>query len=71
MNKRIQKIICEAGICSRRKAEQLIINKRVFVNHKLAEIGEKADENIDTIRIDNYIIQNKLSKKPSNNHHYN
>ena len=31
MRQRIQKIIGQSGICSRRKAEQLILQKRVFI----------------------------------------
>ena len=48
---RIQKIIGQAGICSRRKAEQLILEKRVFVNQRQAVIGDRADINIDTIKL--------------------
>ena len=63
MTQRIQKIIGQAGICSRRKAEQLILEKRVFVNQRQAVIGDRADINIDTIKIDNYIIPRKLTHK--------
>ncbi len=63
MKQRLQKIIGQAGICSRRKAEQLILQRRVFVNRKQATIGEKADVNIDTIQIDNYIIPKKIKNK--------
>ena len=56
MHQRLQKIIGAAGICSRRRAEELILAKRVFVNNKLASLGDKADEQIDVIKIDEYII---------------
>ena len=39
---RLQKIIAEAGICSRRKAEELIKNGEVKVNGKTATIGMSA-----------------------------
>lgn len=40
---RLQKIIAESGYCSRRKAEELIRNKKVMVNGKLiTEMGVKA-----------------------------
>lgn len=39
---RIQKIIANAGICSRREAERLIEDGRVRVNGKIAALGGKA-----------------------------
>lgn len=39
---RIQKIIANAGICSRREAERLIEEGKVRVNGKVAELGMKA-----------------------------
>jgi len=39
---RIQKIIAQAGICSRREAERLISEGKVRVNGKIAQHGEKA-----------------------------
>jgi len=49
---RVQKIICNAGYCSRRKAEELIQAGRVKVNGKTITIGDQASET-DEIRIDN------------------
>ncbi len=46
---RIQKIIAHAGICSRRKAEELIVMGRVTVNGNVAKIGESADTEKDEI----------------------
>lgn len=39
---RLQKILSQAGIASRRKAEELITKKRVTVNGKVATLGDKA-----------------------------
>lgn len=39
---RLQKIIAQAGIASRRKAEELISQKKVIVNGKVATLGDKA-----------------------------
>ena len=39
---RIQKIIAQAGICSRREAERLIEAGKVRVNGKVAQLGDKA-----------------------------
>ena len=38
---RLQKAIADAGFTSRRKAEELIRQGRVFVNDKRADIGDK------------------------------
>lgn len=52
MEERLQKLIARAGIASRRKAEELIIQGRVKVNGIKAEIGQKADPNKDEITVD-------------------
>jgi 23S rRNA pseudouridine2605 synthase len=53
MLERLQKIIAKAGICSRRKAEELILAGRVSVNGAVtAELGSKADPEHDSIKVD-------------------
>ncbi len=49
---RIQKILARAGISSRREAETLIVEGRVTVNGQLAELGQKADPEHDSIKLD-------------------
>ncbi len=49
---RLQKILAERGLTSRRKAEDLIREGRVTVNGKVAVIGEKADPERDAIKVD-------------------
>ena len=49
---RIQKVIADIGFCSRRKAEELIGQKRVKVNGHPALIGQKIDPMKDLITID-------------------
>ena len=39
---RIQKLIANAGICSRREAERIIVDGNVRVNGKIAKLGDKA-----------------------------
>ena len=46
----LQKFIAESGYCSRRQAEELIRQKKVLVNSKLAELGMKVDEG-DEVKI--------------------
>lgn len=55
---RLQKIIAAAGICSRRKAEELILGGRVQVNGQtVTELGTKADPARDHIRVDGKLLQ--------------
>src|SRR5580693_8952072 len=55
---RLQKIIASAGICSRRKAEELIAEGRVQVNGQtVTELGTKADASKDHIRVDGKLLQ--------------
>ena len=48
---RIQKIIADAGYCSRRKAEELISQGRVKLNGRPIKLGDKASSK-DIISID-------------------
>ena len=52
MEERLQKLISQAGIASRRAAEVLITEGRVSVNGKIAQLGDKADLSRDTVRVD-------------------
>ena len=55
---RIQKIIARAGICSRRKAEELILEGRVTVNgEKVLELGIRVDPLKDEIRVDGSVVR--------------
>jgi pseudouridine synthase len=63
MKERLQKIISKAGIASRRKAEELIMNGRVSVNNEIIiELGSKADISKDKITIDGEIISSPENK---------
>ncbi|HIH25044.1 TPA: rRNA pseudouridine synthase [Candidatus Woesearchaeota archaeon] len=48
---RLQKAIAEAGVCSRRKAEELIQHGHVRVNGELAKIGMNVDPSTDKILV--------------------
>jgi 23S rRNA pseudouridine2605 synthase len=53
MSERLQKILSQAGVASRRASEQLIADGRVSVNGKtVREMGVKADLAVDDIRVD-------------------
>lgn len=52
MKVRLQKLLSEAGVCSRRKAEEYIQDGRVKVNGFTALLGESADPEQDEILLD-------------------
>ncbi len=62
MEQRLQKIIAEMGIASRRAAEEMIIEGRVTVNGKVAEIGMKADPLRDHIKVNGRLLVNPEKK---------
>ena len=45
---RLQKILADAGLCSRRQAETLIEDGEVRVNGRIAVLGQKANPENDT-----------------------
>ena len=48
---RLQKFLSEAGVASRRKAEELIEQKKVKVNGRIASIGDKVDPIRDKVQV--------------------
>lgn len=48
---RIQKLIAESGLCSRRAAEALIAAGEVYVNGERAETGRKVDPAVDKVTV--------------------
>ncbi len=60
---RLQKILSQAGVASRRAAEKLMAEGRVSVNGKtIFELGTKADPAVDDIRVDGRRI--KSTERP-------
>lgn len=54
---RLQKVMAKSGVCSRRKAEQYILDGRVKVNGIVCtELGTKVDGN-DQVEVDGQIIE--------------
>jgi 23S rRNA pseudouridine2605 synthase len=49
---RLQKLLAEAGLASRREAEAWIRAGRVRVNGAVAELGASADPEVDEVRVD-------------------
>lgn len=56
MTERLQKIIARAGVCSRRGAEELLRQGRVFVNGAQAVLGDQADPEQDEITVDGKLL---------------
>lgn len=70
---RLQKILAHAGIASRRRAEQMILEGRVSINGAVVtELGTKADPLHDVVRVDGQAIRRAerhvyiLLNKPKN-----
>ncbi len=52
MTERIQKILSSRGLCSRRQAENWILDGRVYCNGKPCSLGQCADPDVDVILVD-------------------
>lgn len=57
MEEKLQKIISAAGVASRRAAEKMIEEGRVEVNGRTAHLGDRADEERDTITVDGKAVR--------------
>lgn len=57
MEERLQKLLSAAGLCSRRQAEQYILEGRVTVNGLPAQLGAKADPSRDTVALDGVSVR--------------
>ena len=56
MQERLQKILSARGVCSRRKAEEMITAGRVSINGRVALLGESADPDVDEIKVDGAML---------------
>ncbi|MBF5029744.1 MULTISPECIES: pseudouridine synthase [Micromonospora] len=54
---RLQKVLAAAGVGSRRACEDLIFRRRVTVNGRVAQLGDKADPTRDVIVVDGERLQ--------------
>ncbi len=53
---RVQKILARAGIASRRKAEELILEGSVTINGVTAKLGDQAEWGKDAIKVDGKLL---------------
>jgi pseudouridine synthase len=52
MTERLQKILSQWGVASRRQAEQMILDGRVYLNGEVVHLGQQADPQQDCIEVD-------------------
>ena len=58
MLERLQKVVAAAGVASRRKAEQLILEGRVSVNGQIVtRLGTKVDPRQDHVKVDGKLMR--------------
>jgi pseudouridine synthase len=60
---RLQKILANAGIASRRGAEELIAAGRVTVNGRLASIGDRATPGEDSVEVDGVEVPAEVERR--------
>ena len=54
---RLQKFIANSGVCSRRKAEEIILQGRVEVNGEVVDtLGTKVDDENDVVKVDGKVV---------------
>ena len=71
MNERLQKVLANAGVASRRAAEEMIAAGRVRVNGAVVtEMGTRADPAADRIEVDGRLIAPRKEAGPSQQHTY-
>jgi len=78
MQERLQKFISQAGIASRRHAEEMIVAGKVKVNGKIVkELGTKVDPDLDRVEVEGkklasqkliYLIMNKPKRYVTTRH---
>ncbi len=60
---RLQKFLAEAGIASRRKAEELIVQGKIKVNHKqVTELGTRINPKKDKVEYEGKIVKREEEK---------
>jgi 23S rRNA pseudouridine2605 synthase len=64
MTARLQKILSQWGIASRRRAEQLILAGRVRVNGAVAILGQTAEPTTDRIEVDGRLVNIQRRPEP-------
>jgi len=56
---KLQKFLADAGLCSRRKGEEWILDGLVSINGKEANLGERVSPDSDIVKVNGKLIQPK------------
>ncbi|HIK19327.1 MAG TPA: rRNA pseudouridine synthase [Leptolyngbyaceae cyanobacterium M33_DOE_097] len=56
MPERLQKVLSQWGVASRRQAEQMIVDGRVKLNGAIAQLGQTVDVTCDRVEVDQQIV---------------
>lgn len=64
MSEKVQKVLANLGIASRRKIEKWITEGRISVNDAVAKIGQRVSEH-DVIRFDGRVVRRHTEKIPT------
>ena len=60
MEVRLQKFLAECGVASRRKCEEIILDRKVKVNGKIvSELGTKVDSEKDVVEVNGQVLTNE------------
>ena len=59
MTQRLQKILSERGVASRRASEEIIKAGRITVNGRMAALGDSADPETDEILLDGRFLPDR------------
>ena len=60
MEVRLQKFLAECGVASRRKCEEIILDRKVKVNGKIvSELGTKVDPEKDVVEVNGQVLTNE------------
>ncbi|MCY7323524.1 MAG: rRNA pseudouridine synthase [Phormidesmis sp. CAN_BIN36] len=57
MQERVQKVLSQWGIASRRQAEQMILEGRVRLNGEVAHLGQRTNPALDEVAVDGRIVK--------------
>src|SRR5688572_1088819 len=60
---RIQKILADAGVASRRESEELIRMGEVTINGRVAQLGDKAVLGQDHIKVSGKLLRVQVARK--------
>ena len=59
MEERVQKILSQWGIASRRQAEKMILAGQVRLNGSVVDLGQKANPDTDLIEVNGKLLQSR------------